>query len=67
MIVWFTYCVVLEEDWAPLILDIVEEGEEDEEQGDDEEEDDSQATVYNSTEFYTFISLFVDLFLRVLD
>ena len=31
--------------WAPLILDIVEEGEEDVEKGEDDEDDDSQTIV----------------------
>ena len=61
--VFLQYCF-----WrVPLILDIVEKGEEDGEEGYDDEGDDSQATVYYSTEFHTLISLFEDLFLRVLD
>jgi hypothetical protein len=67
VILWFTYRVVLEEYRVPLILHIVEEGDEDDEQGDDDDYDDSQAAVYYSTQFHTEINLFLDLFLGLLD
>ena len=48
-----TYCVVFEEDWAPLILDKEKEMEEDDEERYDDEDDDSQATVNQSAQFHS--------------
>ena len=40
-----TYCIVLEEHWAPLILDKQEEVEEDDEKRSNDENDDCKAAI----------------------